>query len=103
LLGYAEGITRDGRAPTPIALALRPAHADADQRRHRAEIALAVGAAAEGQTVLSRDVQDRVLAAADHGPPARPELPEGLTAREADVLVRTRRRARTAASPARSS
>jgi DNA-binding NarL/FixJ family response regulator len=54
----------------------------------RAEIALAVRAAAAGQTMLSADVQDRLLAATEHGPPARRELPDGLTAREADVLER---------------
>ena len=54
----------------------------------RAEIALAVRAAAAGQALLSPEVQDRLLAAAHDGPPARRELPDGLTAREADVLER---------------
>jgi DNA-binding NarL/FixJ family response regulator len=54
----------------------------------RAEIALAVRAAVAGQTLLSPDVQERLVAAAHDRRPARRELPDGLTAREADVLER---------------
>jgi len=57
-----------------------------DAGRH--EISLAVRAAAARQTLLSPDVQARIVAAAHDGPPGRRELPDGLTAREADVLQR---------------
>lgn len=52
----------------------------------RSEIALALRSAAAGQTLLAPDVRDRLLAAAQ--PANRPpeELPDGLTARERDVL-----------------
>jgi DNA-binding NarL/FixJ family response regulator len=52
----------------------------------RAEIALALRAAAAGQTLLAPHAQERLLAAARPAPPADRELPDGLTAREADVL-----------------
>ncbi|HEY2671977.1 MAG TPA: response regulator transcription factor [Rugosimonospora sp.] len=53
----------------------------------RAQIAAAVRAAAGGQSVLDPQVQQRLLAAATGAGPA-PEggLPDGLTAREGDVL-----------------
>jgi DNA-binding NarL/FixJ family response regulator len=54
----------------------------------RAQIAAAVRAAAGGQSVLDPQVQKRLLAAAGAGtPPGAPAgLPDGLTAREGDVL-----------------
>jgi DNA-binding NarL/FixJ family response regulator len=58
----------------------------------RVQIAHAVRSAAAGQSVLDPQVQQRLVAAASAGgeprPVARPdgELPDGLTAREADVL-----------------
>ncbi len=56
----------------------------------RAQIAAAVRAAAGGQSVLDPQVQQRLLAAAGAGPaPVRTEgatLPDGLTAREGEVL-----------------
>jgi DNA-binding NarL/FixJ family response regulator len=55
----------------------------------RVQIAHAVRAAAAGQSVLDPQVQRRLLAAASAGTPeVRPEgtLPDGMTAREADVL-----------------
>src|SRR3954449_1233394 len=52
----------------------------------RAEIALALRAAAAGQTLLAPEVQQRLLAAARPAPPGARVLPDGLTAREADVL-----------------
>jgi DNA-binding NarL/FixJ family response regulator len=54
----------------------------------REQIARAVHAAAGGQAILDPAVQARLVAAAGPGPdaaPARP-LPDGLTAREAEVL-----------------
>jgi DNA-binding NarL/FixJ family response regulator len=54
----------------------------------RTEIALAVRAAAAGQTLLSPEVQDRLVTAAHDRPTAPRELPDGLTSREADVLER---------------
>jgi DNA-binding NarL/FixJ family response regulator len=50
----------------------------------RSEIAMAVRAAAAGQTLPAPDVHERLLAAARPSQPRR--LPDGLTAREADVL-----------------
>jgi DNA-binding NarL/FixJ family response regulator len=56
----------------------------------RADIARAIHAAASGQSVLDAAVQATVLEAAGSSParpePA-PELPDGLTSREGDVLV----------------
>jgi DNA-binding NarL/FixJ family response regulator len=53
----------------------------------RTQIAAAVRAAAGGQSVLDPQVQQRLLAAAGGGaPPAPSVLPDGLTAREGDVL-----------------
>jgi DNA-binding NarL/FixJ family response regulator len=53
----------------------------------RVQIAQAVRAAAIGQGVLDPQVQQRLLAAASGGPaPAGPALPDGLTAREVQVL-----------------
>ncbi|GAA5181676.1 response regulator transcription factor [Rugosimonospora acidiphila] len=53
----------------------------------RAQIAAAVRAAAGGQSVLDPQVQQRLLAAASGaGPAAEGALPDGLTAREGDVL-----------------
>ncbi len=54
----------------------------------RAQIAAAVRAAAGGQSVLDPQVQQRLLAAAGSGPvPVAPgALPDGLTAREGEVL-----------------
>lgn len=55
----------------------------------RVQIAQAVQAAAAGQSVLDVAVQQRLLAAAVDGRPAPPPdapLPDGLTAREAEVL-----------------
>lgn len=54
-----------------------------------AEIARAVHAAAGGQAMLDPVVQQRLLAAAGPTPVSRPsaELPDGLTAREAEVLA----------------
>jgi DNA-binding NarL/FixJ family response regulator len=50
----------------------------------RSEIAIALRAAAAGQTLLAPHVHDRLLAAARPSHPR--QLPDGLTAREADVL-----------------
>ncbi len=53
----------------------------------RAQIAAAVRAAANGQSVLDPQVQQRLLAAATGAVPvAEGGLPDGLTAREGDVL-----------------
>jgi DNA-binding NarL/FixJ family response regulator len=54
----------------------------------REQIARAVHAAAGGQAILDPAVQARLVAAAGPGPDARPArpLPDGLTAREAEVL-----------------
>jgi DNA-binding NarL/FixJ family response regulator len=55
----------------------------------RAQIARALHAAAEGQAILDPGVQARLVAAAGPAPdavPSRP-LPDGLTAREAEVLA----------------
>jgi DNA-binding NarL/FixJ family response regulator len=53
----------------------------------RTQIAAAVRAAAGGQSVLDPQVQQRLLAAAGGGaPPVPTVLPDGLTAREGDVL-----------------
>jgi DNA-binding NarL/FixJ family response regulator len=55
----------------------------------RAEIARAIEAAAAGQSVLDPAVQERLLAvagAAGVSPPAPEERPDGLTAREVEVL-----------------
>jgi DNA-binding NarL/FixJ family response regulator len=52
----------------------------------RTQIAAAVRAAAGGQSVLDPQVQQRLLAAAGGAPPAPTVLPDGLTAREGDVL-----------------
>jgi DNA-binding NarL/FixJ family response regulator len=54
----------------------------------RVQIAQAVRAAATGQSVLDSQVQQRLLAAAAQAGPAAPGngLPDGLTAREGDVL-----------------
>ncbi len=56
----------------------------------RTEIARAVHAAAAGQAVLDADVQRRLVAAARPAPApaaARTDLPDGLTAREGEVLT----------------
>jgi DNA-binding NarL/FixJ family response regulator len=54
----------------------------------RVQIAQAVRGAAAGQSVLDPHVQQRLLAAAQGGVPPQPTggLPDGLTAREGDVL-----------------
>jgi DNA-binding NarL/FixJ family response regulator len=54
----------------------------------RAQLAAAVRAAAGGQSVLDPQVQQRLVAAAGSGPvpAATGPLPDGLTAREGDVL-----------------
>jgi DNA-binding NarL/FixJ family response regulator len=53
----------------------------------RAQIAAAVRGAANGQAVLDPQVQQRLLAAATGTAPGAPAgLPDGLTAREGDVL-----------------
>jgi DNA-binding NarL/FixJ family response regulator len=55
----------------------------------REQIARALHAAAEGQAILDPAVQARLVAAAGPAPdavPSRP-LPDGLTAREAEVLI----------------
>jgi DNA-binding NarL/FixJ family response regulator len=53
----------------------------------RTQIAAAVRAAAGGQSVLDPQVQQRLLAAAGGGaPPTATVLPDGLTAREGEVL-----------------
>jgi DNA-binding NarL/FixJ family response regulator len=57
----------------------------------RVQIAQAVRAAAAGQSVMSADIQQKLLAAAlDSSPPAAPAaeaaLPDGLTTREVEVL-----------------
>jgi DNA-binding NarL/FixJ family response regulator len=51
----------------------------------RVQIAQAVRAAAAGQSMLDAAVQQRLVAAAS-APQAAPALPDGLTAREAEVL-----------------
>jgi DNA-binding NarL/FixJ family response regulator len=56
----------------------------------RADIARAIHAAASGQSILDPAVQATVLEAALSAPArpaAAPELPDGLTSREGDVLV----------------
>jgi len=56
----------------------------------RAQIARALHTAAGGQAVLDPAVHARLLAAASHPPPPPPRpavLPDGLTAREAEVLT----------------
>jgi len=52
----------------------------------RSQIAAAVRAAAGGQSVLDPQVQQRLLAAVGGAPPSPTVLPDGLTAREGDVL-----------------
>jgi DNA-binding NarL/FixJ family response regulator len=52
----------------------------------RVQIAQAVRAAAAGQSVLDPQVQQRLVAAAATGPATPAALPDGLTAREAEVL-----------------
>jgi DNA-binding NarL/FixJ family response regulator len=54
----------------------------------RMQIAAAVRAAAAGQSVMSEEVQRKLLAAAAGPPsaPAEPDLPDGLTTREVEVL-----------------
>ncbi|MFD5417353.1 response regulator [Streptomyces sp. NPDC127069] len=54
----------------------------------RQDITRAIRAAAAGQSVLDREVQDRLLATArTHAPPADRPLPEDLTPREREVLA----------------
>ncbi|BCL33267.1 response regulator [Streptomyces aurantiacus] len=56
----------------------------------RQDIIRAIRAAAAGQAVLDREVQDRLLAAARTRPPAAgqpPPLPQDLTPREREVLT----------------
>ncbi|KJY28529.1 response regulator transcription factor [Streptomyces katrae] len=54
----------------------------------RQDITRAIRAAAAGQSVLDREVQDRLLATArTHAPPAYRPLPEDLTPREREVLA----------------
>ncbi|MFB6808250.1 response regulator [Streptomyces sp. NPDC056387] len=54
----------------------------------RQDITRAIRAAAAGQSVLDREVQDRLLATArTHAPPAHRPLPEDLTPREREVLA----------------
>ncbi|MFD0380267.1 response regulator [Streptomyces sp. NPDC127112] len=54
----------------------------------RQDITRAIRAAAAGQSVLDREVQDRLLATArTHTPPADRPLPEDLTPREREVLA----------------
>jgi len=55
----------------------------------RVQIAQAIRAAAAGQSVLDPQVQQRLLAAAAQAPVAAPgaTLPDGLTAREGEVLA----------------
>jgi DNA-binding NarL/FixJ family response regulator len=53
----------------------------------RVQIAQAVRAAAVGQSVLDPQVQRRLVEAAAPPPPAGAELPDGLTAREGEVLA----------------
>ncbi len=56
----------------------------------RKDIIRAIRAAAAGQAVLDREVQDRLLAAARTRPPATgqpPPLPQDLTPREREVLT----------------
>jgi DNA-binding NarL/FixJ family response regulator len=56
----------------------------------RADIARAIHAAASGQSILDAAVQAAVLEAATSAPPRptpSPELPDGLTSREGDILV----------------
>ncbi|MER6948876.1 response regulator transcription factor [Nonomuraea sp. NPDC000554] len=53
----------------------------------RAEMAAALRSAAAGQSTFDPKVSDRLVAALDHLPPRPPiTLPDGLTAREAEVL-----------------
>jgi DNA-binding NarL/FixJ family response regulator len=52
----------------------------------RTQIAHAVRAAAAGQSTLSGEVQQKLVAAAGPVAQAPPELPDGLTAREVEVL-----------------
>src|SRR6185437_424657 len=52
----------------------------------RAQIAQAVRAAAAGQSILAGDVQQKLVAAAGPVAPQAVELPDGLTAREVEVL-----------------
>ncbi len=52
----------------------------------RVQIAHAVRSAAAGQSVLDPQVQRRLLAAASSGAPAAEAAPDGLTAREIEVL-----------------
>ena len=51
----------------------------------RREIGLAIDAAAAGQALLAPAVQGRLVAATP--PPRGPDLPDGLTAREGEVLA----------------
>jgi DNA-binding NarL/FixJ family response regulator len=55
----------------------------------RVEIAAALRSAAAGQTIFTGEVSDRLVAALEtwSAPRARPELPAGLTVREAEVLT----------------
>jgi DNA-binding NarL/FixJ family response regulator len=52
----------------------------------RAQIAQAVRAAAAGQSILAGEVQQKLVAAAGPVAPQAVELPDGLTAREVEVL-----------------
>jgi DNA-binding NarL/FixJ family response regulator len=52
----------------------------------RTQIAHAVRAAAAGQSILSGEVQQKLVAAAGPIPQSLAELPDGLTAREVEVL-----------------
>jgi DNA-binding NarL/FixJ family response regulator len=52
----------------------------------RGQIAQAVRAAATGQSILSGEVQQKLVAAAGPVAPQPVELPDGLTAREVEVL-----------------
>jgi DNA-binding NarL/FixJ family response regulator len=52
----------------------------------RAQIAQAVRAAAAGQSILAVEVQQKLVAAAGPVAPQAVELPDGLTAREVEVL-----------------
>jgi DNA-binding NarL/FixJ family response regulator len=55
----------------------------------RTEIAAALRSAAAGQAIFTGEVSDRLVAAlgTPSAPRAKPALPDGLTAREAEVLV----------------
>jgi DNA-binding NarL/FixJ family response regulator len=53
----------------------------------RVQIAGAIRAAAAGQAILDPAVQQRLLAAAGAAPTTSGELPDGLTARESEVLT----------------